>query len=311
MTAEDVIKTLAGTPGLKHILGALGYPDATRLEDLNGMREESRRHLKEAMKAARGRMERSNAQGGVGGHIDSALMREYDAVGKPQLNYRSAMRAATLGSGGMLKHAMSEPGDMYSVDPRLMGLSMRRWEGDMIPAEKRRNAFIIMDTSGSVGSDALGMFISELAGLFRYWRDQASKVWLFTGDTAVRGKPQILTPKNYRSVLKNIKAQGGGGTDIDKMIRMVLNNDELMRSGRPKSLMVYSDMMFTPPKRAALPAVIPATYFFYPDTDSYRHAKTWVDRLEKECGTWSKVVPIRKGTTVVLDAPQSAVRRRF
>jgi len=89
-----------------------------------------------------------------------------------------------------------------------------------------------IDTSGSIGSDELKIFLSEIKGIMDSYDDYKIQVWSF--DTSVYNM-QEFTQENMKDILE-YEPMGGGGTDF-------MANWEFMKENgiEPKKFVMFTD----------------------------------------------------------------------
>lgn len=93
---------------------------------------------------------------------------------------------------------------------------------------------VAIDTSGSIGSEELKIFLGEVKGIMDTYDDYRIQVWSF--DTAVYNV-QEFTQDNMKDILE-YEPQGGGGTDF-------MANWEFMKEQgiEPKKFVMFTDGM--------------------------------------------------------------------
>ena len=114
--------------------------------------------------------------------------------------------------------------------------SRRSWHMDAImPGMKPGETVdlcIGIDTSGSIGSQELKIFLSEIKGIMDSYDDYKIQVWSF--DTSVYNM-QEFTQDNMNDILE-YEPQGGGGTDF------MANWDFMKENGiEPKKFVMFTD----------------------------------------------------------------------
>jgi len=69
---------------------------------------------------------------------------------------------------------------------------------------------VAIDTSGSIGSEELSVFATELASICEVVEPEVVRILWW--DTAVAG--QQVFNGNYQDIVKSLKPEGGGGTHV-------------------------------------------------------------------------------------------------
>ena len=112
----------------------------------------------------------------------------------------------------------------------------RGWHTDVVlPGMKPGETVdicVAIDTSGSIGSEELKIFLSEIKGIMDSYQDYSIKVWSF--DTEVYNL-QEFTQDNMKDILE-YEPEGGGGTDFEANWKFMKENDI-----QPKKLVVFTD----------------------------------------------------------------------
>ena len=94
---------------------------------------------------------------------------------------------------------------------------------------------VAIDTSGSITSDDLKIFLSEVQGIMEMYDDY--KVHIITWDTQVYN-PQDFTPDSSEDIA-SYEPGGGGGTD-PHCVWQYLQDNEI----EPKKLIMFTDYCF-------------------------------------------------------------------
>lgn len=117
--------------------------------------------------------------------------------------------------------------------------SRRSWHMDAIlPGMKNAQTIdvcVAIDTSGSITSDDLKIFLSEVQGIMEMYDDY--KVHIITWDTQVYN-PQDFTPDSSEDIA-SYEPGGGGGTD-PHCVWQYLQDNEI----EPKKLIMFTDYCF-------------------------------------------------------------------
>lgn len=114
----------------------------------------------------------------------------------------------------------------------------RRWvdSGIYMPSvvgESIGRIVVGIDTSGSIGSDAIGVFLAELMSICNHLQPEA--VYVLYWDASVAGH-ETYTQGNYESLLSSTRPKGGGGTDPRCVIKYL--SDKHMK---PECVVMLTD----------------------------------------------------------------------
>ncbi|AGF53582.1 sll7028 (plasmid) [Synechocystis sp. PCC 6803] len=126
------------------------------------------------------------------GNLPEGLERHLGEIGQPQLDWRTYL----------WRFLVHTPNDFQGYDRRFIhqGLYLEALVGESV------EVFCCIDTSGSVGDEEMGIFLSELRGIFGSYPQ--IKCWLWYADADCYGPYEL---DNLNAVPK---PQGGGGTDF-------------------------------------------------------------------------------------------------
>jgi predicted metal-dependent peptidase len=173
-----------------------GSQTADSGDELMGLHERQalEAHWKQAIQQAQV-VARSQTRGDLPGGISRHLR----AVAEPELDWRSKL----------WRYLVHTPNDYCGFDRRFFyqGLYLDWLEGESV------EVFCCIDTSGSVGEEALSMFIGELRGILSAYPMLRCQLWYADADCygpfPLEADSEIPAP------------QGGGGTDFCPFFRAV------------------------------------------------------------------------------------------
>lgn len=160
-----------------------------------------RNAVQQAMVVARSHKER--------GSIPASIERELGAVTQAQLDWRSYL----------WRYLVQTPTDFSGFDRRFIGrgLYLENLEGETV------QVFVAVDTSGSIDSSQMGMFLAEVYGILQAYPHLKGE--LYYVDAAAYG-PYPLDPKGELP-----KPIGGGGTSFVPFFDKVKANWDYLSTG--------------------------------------------------------------------------------
>ncbi|MBE8233456.1 MAG: hypothetical protein HAW67_06930 [Endozoicomonadaceae bacterium] len=277
MSMGDFIDTLKKN-GLDSVLEKLGLPKDPTAKDLEKMEQEFENAILDSYnKADNIRKTNPNGDKMAGGHIEDAVGYLIGELNKPRLNIKSVIREAIEGDGLAYRTNNDMPTELYHVDPAAMGLEYPIFEAAIEPAEQRcLPTIILVDTSGSIYSDKDTMreFFSEAVGILE--ENENAQVYVFCADTAVRGKPVMLSKDNLDECINELEVIGSGGTEftgpINTAINWVKENVEVEINGIYQeveigAILYMTDLEASPPSKANLVDDLPPVMFICRDSD--------------------------------------------
>ncbi len=288
---DELYDTL-GENGLDYVKDLLELPDTQ--EGRKTMNDEQKLKLVDDIQKASSQ-KRSVGDNYPGGHIVDAAAEMIGKLAKPKLKWKAAIREMIIGSGVRYDVSPEEPGDLYYVDGEEMGLM----EGEnvylpsMVPCRPNDTILVLVDTSGSVDSEMLREFFSEIFGIVKNEGDQIGEVIVLSADTVVRGEPTIINEDNYEEMLKDVKAYGRGGTDLGESVRIAMDMDTI-KDAKLSGLIYFTDLGDYPPKREELPRDLPP--MVYLTTPTYMS-----EEFGRAVSDYADLYDIREGRTVDLE----------
>lgn len=176
--------------------------------------------------------EAANKDGGRGiGHLPGGMLREIEELLTPPVVPWHAKLARKLRRGaatrpGSVDYAHNRPSRRMS-SLRVMGL---RTPVSPVMVAPLPRVLVAIDTSGSMGDDALAEAMSEIDGILKAARDEISFI---SCDTQVNSSGKGAS---WRDVAGQLK--GGGGTCIRPIFDFV---QDLRRDARPNMMVVFTD----------------------------------------------------------------------
>lgn len=139
------------------------------------------------------------------GSVPDYLSRWAEEKLRPKIDWRkelaSVVRNAVANIAGMVDYSYQRPSRRQSIAPDIILPSMRQ----PLPT-----IAVVIDTSGSISDEMLSQAVAEVEGILKTlgFRD---RIWYIACDYDVHITKQI-------SSIKEIKLEGGGGTDMGKGI---------------------------------------------------------------------------------------------
>ncbi len=301
ITTEELSELLSGTKEDRELRDALGIPKPGDKKEHRAQARLAEREVEAAVKAAK---ERSLRSSGPGRHLDTWLYRELQRKYESHVDYRLALKHGLIVGAGRTRHTLDEPGPLRGMDISGMGLTAKLWLGDRAPIASQGAVVCIIDTSGSVDDSMLGDFVAEAVGIIKQNPTKVGKLLLYSADSALRDEaPFVVTPLNWRAALNQFKAKGGGGTDMTAPLAATFGDPEWVKKYKPRAAFVFTDLEIPPIDRAALPTIMPPTFFMGPEGADLQSSR-------KAVGDWANVVLMKKGAVVDVDAAERASSRR-
>ena len=176
--------------------------------------------------------EAANKDGGRGiGHLPGGMLREIEDMLKPAVVPWHAKLARRLRRGTATRPGMVD----YVHDVASRRMCSLRAMGRRAPVTPRMVApmprvLVAIDTSGSMGQDALAEAMSEIDGILRAAKDEISFI---SCDTQVNSSGKGARWQDVAG-----KMIGGGGTNISPMFEYV---EAMRRDLRPNLMVVFTD----------------------------------------------------------------------
>lgn len=291
---EDLIDTLAEN-GLGHILEKLELPESGGDVDKIGEIEENVR-LKDIDAIQKAAAQKASMGGKYpGAHIVDSCAELVKGFTEGKLQWRLGLKNFLFGEGMKFKYTEAEPGDLYYVDPKDMGLNLEIFIGADLPHRPEEIILCLIDTSGSVSQEMLRSFLSEIFSLKMENAgvgDTASEVIVISADTVVRGNAVEITEANADELMQSgVGLSGRGGTDLANDLRQTMKLP-LFEDKKISAVVFFTDLCDTPPKKADFPSNLPLCFVTTPHTMSEEFAKAVKD--------FARVYPIEDGIQIDL-----------
>ncbi len=176
-----------------------------------GGRESIEAHWKQAIAQAKTLVQASGQ-----GSVPAGLDRELGGLEPARLNWRSYL----------WRYLVRTPTDFSELDRRLIyrGLYVETLQSDSV------RVFVCIDTSGSIGTAELKLFVSELLGILSAYPHIEADLWWADADA--------YGPHRLESAYDEIpRPRGGGGTDFRPFFKAV--EKKIYEDGIPDALCVY------------------------------------------------------------------------
>lgn len=290
---EDLIDAL-NEAGLQNVIDALELPqDASDVEAIGRIEENIKMKDIEAVQKAASQ----KAQVGgkyPGSHIVDSCAEVIKGFTEGKLQWRLGLKQFLLGDGMRFRYSEIEPGALYYVDPKDMGLNSEVYIGAELPHKPEEIILCLIDTSGSVHEGMLKSFLSEIFSLKREnhgMGDSASEIVVVFADTVVRGGIEITEDNVDEMVQKGLGVKGRGGTDLANDLRQTMKLP-VFKEKRIESVVFFTDLCDNPPKKSDFDSDIPICYITTPDMRSEEFAKAVKD--------YARVYVIEEGVEIDL-----------
>lgn len=304
ITLKDLAEALEEA-GLEEVMDLLNLPSSSNQEGLDEMLNENKNRQKQSMQRAA--IDAANAQrnGGTypGAHIAECAGEYIKAFGKGKLSWKLGLRDAILGHGKRTKNSYDELASICYVSSVTKMLGNRLFLPSKLRVKNNETVVVILDTSGSVSSEDINMFLNEcfeLKTASENMGDAASKILIYSADTIVRGDPIEITDQNVDEFMhKGINVYGRGGTDLGESIKTVLNS-ERFKEHKISSIVFFTDLYDTAPTPESCglkdyDGDLNVTFIGAASTHS-----SYFHEWKKQVENWARVVHLKDGEEVDL-----------
>ncbi|MGI5237360.1 vWA domain-containing protein [Dactylosporangium sp. CA-139066] len=136
------------------------------------------------------------------GDVPAGWQRWADQIAEPVVDWRrlltGALRQAVVWASGAVDYTYARPGRRGAALPRVVLPSLRR------PLPR---VAIVVDTSGSMGTEELGAALAEVTGVLRAVGIRGNRVTVLACDADVHAVTRVTTADQ-------VQLSGGGGTDM-------------------------------------------------------------------------------------------------
>ena len=291
---EDLIDTL-NENGLGHILEKLELPeDSSNVEEIGKIEENVRlKDIDAIQKAAAQKAQMGGKYPGA--HIVDSCAELVKGFTEGKLQWRLGLKNFLFGEGMRFQYTEAEPGDLYYVDPKDMGMNLEIFIGADLPHRPEEIILCLIDTSGSVSNEMLRGFLTEIFNLKRENSgvgDTASEVIVIYADTVVRGNMLEITEDNVDELMDSgVGVQGRGGTNLANDLKQTMKLP-VFEDKKISAVIFFTDLCDTPPTKADFPSHLPLCFITAPHTMSEEFAKAVKD--------FARVYPIEDGIEVNL-----------
>ncbi len=151
----------------------------------------------------------------------------------PRVNWKSAIRKRFMDVSGRDRSYRSPDRRFIHSGTYLAGMVQN------IP-DMLKNLKIFVDTSGSIGSEDIGIMLSQLNQLLKEFKCKDAEMLFW--DTSVKERVDF---DKYEDVLKKAKFGGGGGTDCNCVFAEFDTAPYLNRKkGKPGYIIIFTDGAF-------------------------------------------------------------------
>ena len=299
ITLKDLIEAVEEA-GLDEVKEILNLPDSDQVEEIGRVMEENQDRQHEAIQQAVAQAQQSNGKY-PGQHIVDAAAEYMRGFGKGKLSWKLAMRDVVLGDGMKFRGSFESFADIAYVDEVSDDLGTPLYLPVELPHKSEEAVFVLIDTSGSVSTEDIRAFLTEIFELktaSENMGDQASEVFVMSADTVMRGEPMEINDDNVDELLtQGVKVFGRGGTDLGHSLKTALQLP-LLKEKKIRSVVYFTDLFDTPPKRSdlGLPDDVGVVYVAAPSTHS-SHQEEFARAVE----SYARVVSLKEGQEVDLE----------
>lgn len=279
VSLEELVDIL-NENGLDDILEKLELPQSSEdVEQIAQIEEQVRlKDIDAIQKAAAQKAQMGGKYPGA--HIVDSCAELVKGFTEGKLQWRLGLKSFMFGDGMRFRYTEVEPGDIYYVNPKEMGLTTEIFVGSDLPHKPEEVVLCLIDTSGSVDQSQLKGFLSEIFGLKRENAgvgDTASEVIVLYADTVLRGQAVEITEDNVDELMeKGIGVNGRGGTDLANGLRSAMKLP-LLKEKKISSVCFFTDLCDTPPKKSDFPENMPLCFITMPHTMSDEFARAVKD----------------------------------
>ena len=299
ITLKDLIETIEDA-GLDEVKEILNLPDSDEIEEIGRVMEENQERQHEAIQQATAQAQQANGKY-PGQHIVDAAAEYLRGFGKGKLSWKLAMRDMILGDGMKFKGSFESFADIAFVDEVSDELGTPLYLPVELPHKSEEAVLVLIDTSGSVSTEDLRAFLTEIFELktaSENMGDNASEVFVISADTVMRGEAIEINDENVDEMMsQGMKIFGRGGTDLGHSLKTALQLP-LLKEKNIRSVVYFTDLFDTPPRFNDL-GVQDGTSIVYvaaPSTHS-SHQEEFAKAVE----SYARVVSLKEGQEVDLE----------
>ena len=259
--ARILEENLHSNPELEKVKDALGIPNAA---DKTAHAQIESRAARIVENAINKRKESGIGDIMPGRHTDAHANDVIDSLNEPKITWTGAVGEIINGAGKTYEKDMDEPHSVFYVDPGMMGLGGALYQGSEVQKRQESVVLVLIDSSGSVSMEMLRSFFSETRGICEGADGGARRLFVYSGDTALRGEPIEVTEDNVSDMLDRIIVPGRGGTDLAGVIDQgvsYLREQEI----KVDAIVYFTDLFDYPPSLAKLNELPPPTVFVCPE----------------------------------------------
>lgn len=229
-----------------------------------------------------------------GGHLAGSAHAEVLKETEGKLSWKLGLQEV-LGESMKYGYSEEEPGALYFVNPKDMGLETEIYIGADLPQKTEGAVMVLMDSSGSITDDLFKMFLAEVFGIIKNQNPEsstASEVVLLFCDDVLRGEPVIITEQNYEEMMKDkIKISGRGGNDIGGTIKAA-SKLEMFEDKKINAIIYFTDLGDQPPTKRDVPEFVPLVFVCPP--------QYYQEEFIRAVKDFARVYPIEEGMEVDL-----------
>lgn len=205
--------------------GTLGYGNAEGPQIPKEMRDKLLKDWADVIQQAAAAQHEAEERGTAAGFMPAGLRRYIDSLIEPKVFWRDVLRHY-VNEIVTYQYSYARPNKaLFNSGMTIPGF--RHWDSELQIA-------VAIDASGSIGSEELQAFISELKGILDSFPEFCVKIWSFDG--VVHPESYMEYTKGNADELMDFKIMGGGGTTFEA-------NWDFMREREimPKLFLMFTD----------------------------------------------------------------------
>ena len=298
-TIKDVIEALEEA-GLDEVKEILNLPDSDDVEEIARIQEENEQRQHEAMQQA---IAQAQQCGGKypGQHIVDAAAEYMKGFAKGKLSWKMALREMVLGDGMKFRPSFENVSDVAFVPEVEKELGTPLYLPTELTHKAEETVLVLIDTSGSVSSDDIRAFLTEIFELKTASEnngDSASEILVISADTVMRGEIVEINDENVDEMMsQGMKIFGRGGTNLGESLKTALALP-VMKEKKIRAVIYCTDLYDAPPRYADLgvPEGTSIVYVAAPSTHS-----SHIEEFARAVESYARVVEIKSGQEVDLE----------
>ncbi len=237
--------------GMDKVRERLGLPEAEDNAAHQKFRENASRQMQEAIQDAASQMYQAGGSF-PGAHMVHSAVEMVRGFTEGKITWKLPVQDLVLSSGHHVEPIIDEPNDIYYVPGIGHTLGVRPWLPSISPAKSNDVVLWLIDSSGSMSTEALIAQTSEALELKTAAAnrgDKAAAVFLWACDSMLRGEPQEINDNNVQDFIAHgLELRGRGGTSIDTCINQALASP-ILADKNVRAIIYGSDLLDSPVPR--------------------------------------------------------------